>query len=91
MKALFLKNSSRGPGHSIRPAIRSVAGFPGRAIILRADVGEADAAASLRAHGRGAGSFASRGSDPQDLLGLDELELLLGRELELVVSPNRRS
>ena len=25
--------------------------------------------------------------DPQDLLGLDELELLLGRELELVVSP----
>ena len=26
-------------------------------------------------------------ADPQDLLGLDELELLLGRELELVVSP----
>ena len=25
--------------------------------------------------------------DPQDLLGIDELELLLGRELELVVSP----
>ncbi|HLZ32384.1 MAG TPA: ATPase, T2SS/T4P/T4SS family [Nitrospira sp.] len=25
--------------------------------------------------------------DPQDLLGLDELELLLGRELDLVVSP----
>jgi type IV pilus assembly protein PilB len=25
--------------------------------------------------------------DPQDLLGLDELELLLGRQLELVVSP----
>lgn len=25
--------------------------------------------------------------DPQDLLGLDELELLLGRELELIVSP----
>ncbi len=28
--------------------------------------------------------------DPQDLLGLDELELLLGRQLELVVSPKTR-